>query len=546
MIAPNTRKSCETAALHYYQILSGEQDVPDEIQRHIADCQHCHRQIKLLQHQLDQLDKPGASLQEPSGRHKLVMKQYEYVDTEVTCSTARSFLPILGSVTFTTSVPTPITEHVDHCDPCRAELQQLTALEFDEKRSLHLAQLLTDTPMRDAVDCEKAASHIDDYVQLNFEKIDKEILHHLCTCPVCRDQIADARFRLINIMNSTGKPDTSLPCDSVTMNDLFDYTFAYAFDPGNDPYAKFRNALSDHVVHCPVCLRKMQRLHNTVHTMAIRPDSDIATVFHVKNTAQVSADELPFEVEVISREPAAAVEPVQAQTVRIPRRLHLSPLLKVAAVIVVALLVSMPFVFKTQPLSAVEYTQLRNTLTDVDNIAMVFYTGYQAEPVRQRWISRSLKLALFKNKGRAVLWDINRDQRITRDAATSQVTTQQLDSTQRSQLAGILDIPGILMPFETTGDMPASATWHQLDTPSADGLEIYELRWREESLSGRVIEKTWRTELDPADGLPTRIQWLEKTPDQSQPVLKLRIDITYPDSMEFESAIGQAGMANDH
>ncbi len=59
---------------------------------------------------------------------RLLRSHFDWVDKDVSCETARLFLPSMTCGSLNVRVPTPITVHLDHCAGCRGDFERLTAL----------------------------------------------------------------------------------------------------------------------------------------------------------------------------------------------------------------------------------------------------------------------------------------------------------------------------------------------------------------------------------------------------------------------------------
>jgi hypothetical protein len=310
MIAPNYNKLCAEAERHYYDFLRDETErsIPSEVIDHIMGCLYCREQMSQLEALLAEFkERPQTHMTQCQMASTAILKlHFSFVGKHVNCADARPFLPNLLAPTTQIRMPTPITAHIDNCDQCKEDSKKLQNLGLSHKQLIILSQLFADELDADETDCTTAREAIPAVAAMTFDRTDAKTLKHLSLCPKCRQELYKFRQIILErtkILNSENKAQKSIfPCSSVGANDVFDYCIPYGIDPTNDEYAKFRKSLTTHIVCCADCLDKIQQLHKTIYDIAERPESGIATVFHIDTTANVETESIyagfPVRVEM--------------------------------------------------------------------------------------------------------------------------------------------------------------------------------------------------------------------------------------------------------
>ncbi len=309
MIAQNHNSLCVEAKLHYYDFLCEESRglIPESVTNHIEQCQHCREQINQLKVVLSQTDgvKPEQG-QVSSAITTMLELHFAYIGKRVTCKTVRPFLPGLLDPALEIRIPTPITAHLDNCQKCREDLDTIRRLSLNRKQLCRLSQFLTEKPTDDSVSCSQARAAILCVAVMAFRETSAAVLKHLCTCPNCRKALYEYRESVLTDLYHSEKAQKEFPCEEVSASDIFDYCLPYGIDPAADQYAKFRESLTSHLNDCPVCLAKIQELHNILYGIAERLESEIVTIYHIDESDKAQtlgeSDDLyagfPISVEI--------------------------------------------------------------------------------------------------------------------------------------------------------------------------------------------------------------------------------------------------------
>lgn len=551
MIAPNYNKLCVEAERHYFDFLRGEaeQPVPGEVIDHIIGCHHCREQMSQLEAMLagcKELPETQAAQHEMATAAMLKL-HFSFVGKHVNCADAKPFLPNLLVPTTQIRIPTPITAHIDNCEQCREDSKKLQNLGLSHKQLMTLSELFADELDADEEDCAAARKAIPTVVAMAFGRTDAKILRHLSLCRKCRQELYEFRQTILGqtkIRHSRNETQKGIfPCPSVGAGDVFDYCIPYGIDPTSDEYAKFRKSLTTHVVCCDECLDKIQQLHETIYTIAERPESGVATVFHIDTTARVEAESLyagfPVRVEMAnsgSQEQPHIEEHEKVVKLR-PASKSIRPLLKIAIPAAAMLMLGIGLFFSVHTAKGIAIAQIYRAIDMVKNIHVSSFDPDNQKLVQEIWIGRNSGLYVVKTKNECTLHNISDRMQKTKDLGTGMIKQTSLDG---DVLAGIvtkihssLDI----MPFRTPTDIPAGAKWSEItDSELAvktGNTKVYELSWAENTYDGSTIQRSCRIVTDASVDLPQKIQLFKQSASDPGPVLESIMVIEYPGDEEI-------------
>src|SRR4030042_4373022 len=181
MISHNPDINCKNARLYYYDFLSREtrEGIPEVTLQHITQCQNCQTEVDNLKDLFVQADERFESEQsrKDSAVITLLKLHFEYAGEPVKCDTVRPFLASLADPVLHIRIPTPITAHLDKCQPCRDDLLTLLDLHLPHKYLCRLGQLLADKPIEDNMICSQARAAIPAVVSMAFHEPDTELLN---------------------------------------------------------------------------------------------------------------------------------------------------------------------------------------------------------------------------------------------------------------------------------------------------------------------------------------------------------------------------------
>jgi hypothetical protein len=560
MVAHDLNSLCRQAELYYYDFLYDESHslIPESIISHVEQCPYCQDQVHQLEVVLSQYKdmKPEES-QAKAAITTMLRLHFAHIGKDVTCKIARLFLPALLDPALGIRIPTPITAHLDHCQQCAQDLETIRCLNLSRKQSYRLSQLFAAKPTDDSVSCSQAHTAIMAFVSMAFNETNEQVLKHLCTCFYCRQVLYQYRETVhTDYLREKGGQKCPL-CDQVSIADIFDYVVPYGLDPAHDQYAKFRDSLTSHLRSCPVCLAKMQQLHNTVYGIIERAQSEIVTVYHVDESARAvgESDELysgfPIKVDVLS--PQHEIKAVQStptvnfadaskEKVSVLKR---KPLVKTAfAAAAAVLIVAALLLFLNMPTAkAVTIDQIYKAIEKVQNVYISKFVPDDAEPTEEKWISRPLNIYMAKTAKDLVLWDIVNKVRKAKQLGTDSVETTMLSDDIIAEMERKISSSLGLMPFPDISDVPPDAEWSRVIRNDVElvpkGTEVYDLIWNDEGYD-LVSSKKWRFFVDSETNLPNRIEVYRKTSLENKYILNLVIVVEYLSDSKMQAIIKKA------
>jgi len=550
MIAPNYNKFCAEAERHYFDLLrdEAERPVPSEVIDHIMGCLYCREQMSRLEAMLAGC-KERPQTQSQMATTAILKLHFSFVGKRVNCADARPFLPNLLAPTTQIRMPTPITAHIDNCDQCKEDSKKLQNLGLSNKQLMTLSELFADELDADETDCAAAREAIPTVVAMAFGLTDAKTLRHLSLCPKCRQELY--KFRQI-ILEQTKVPHSenetqksAFPCSSVGAKDVFDYCIPYGIDPASDEYAKFRKSLTTHIICCADCLDKIQQLHKAVYTIADRPESGVATVFHIDTTPNVDTENIyagfPVRVEMANLDSREQTHSEKFETAiklkSASKSNNFRPLLKMAIPAAAVLMVAVGLFINVHTAKGLGIEQIYRAIDMVKNIHISSFVADSQKPVQEVWIARSSGLYVIKTENECTLWNISNEVKKTKnlDTGTNEQASLNTDALAniKTRIYGSMNI----MPFRTPSDIPANARWSEITdselTVKTSNTKVYELSWAEKAYDGSTTQKSWRIFTDASTNLPQKIQWFKQSVSDPQPVLESIMIIEYPGDKEM-------------
>lgn len=276
MITGNENQ-CELAKEYYYDMLDPDtvDQVPEDIQDHIANCLHCVRRLAQLQLLLSDSDycnqKESTTIRPETARYFPL-----YEEQQVDCKMVKEFLPLLVDPELEIRIPTIVTVHLDQCPQCMQDFETLRSLKLNSKQLSTLTEFFLQSSFQNSFECSAVGKSIKAVAEMRFSQVSSDTLNHICLCKNCRTSLYNARLNMIEKVSKSEKP-ASFSCQAIVASDLFFYCLPYGLDPANDKDVKLRESLSSHLRKCPNCLEKMRHLHNTLYDIAERGKSGAAT-----------------------------------------------------------------------------------------------------------------------------------------------------------------------------------------------------------------------------------------------------------------------------
>jgi len=541
MIAPNPKLLCNQAESYYYDFLRKEtiKLIPESIVSHINHCATCQEQINQLRAVLIKSEEHLESDQREvsSAVTEMLKLHFAYIGKPVTCDIVKPFLPGLLDTALEIRIPTPITTHLDKCRQCSEDLEAIRKLSLSRKQLRRLSQLFAEKPAGSNINCTEAQSAIPSVVSIVFNETNAIILKHLCICPDCRGLLYQRREMALRGLPKTNIAKGRSLCNKISARDFFDYVVPYGIDPANDQYAKFRESLTSHLRTCPMCLAKMQQLHDTVFAIVERPESEVVTVYHIDESAKAKAvcetEELyagfPIRVEAMEQkdevkdeQPAPAFNIASAlkqKVSTINRKLTVKTIATVAAVI----LIGFALLLNITSAKAVTIDQICKAIEKVKNVHITSFVPSRKEPIQELWVSRTANTYLLKTEKELVLWDIDDALRKSKQVATGVTDTTPLSTEMtaevRDRIGGFLG----LVPFADLSIVPKDADWSPVAGESLEAtgdIEAHDLTWTEKAYDGSEVFRKWRVFVDPETDLPQRTEWYEKPTVDGEYILR--------------------------
>jgi hypothetical protein len=560
MIAFDPNSTCEQAKAYYYQYLSGDtkECVPTLMCGHIDRCSSCQAEVSRLKVILAEGEEHavGSAGQTNTAITTYLRFHFAYLRAFVGCNTLKLFLPSLAIPALEVSVPTPITVHLDNCKQCADDLEAIRQLKLTGKQLGRLGQLFAEEPRIDTNVCPKAQNAIASVGAMVFEGTSPAILKHLCVCPECRkllyEELKGRREKLPQNLEQS-----PIPCDAISPRDIFDYVIPYGIDPKHDAYAMFRESLTSHLINCPRCLHKMQKLHDTVYGILERHESGIITCYNINDSdrdlAVGSAEDMykdwPIEVQVFDK--SAEAETVEARDSSAvgdlaislkpkPKRklssLNIRPFIKPAAAAAAAILIAL-LLFNIPVAKAVDIGQIYKALGRIMNVYFVTFDVEKAEPTQEVWVSRALNIKMFKTETECLLWDFQAKSQKLKDLNTGSITTAEVDGSILMAVEENMKIPWGLLPSK----VHPNAKWQRVPDKDIEtavhDTEVYDLIWIEEKFASRK----WRGYIDSKTKLPKRVEWWLKLAEEEEYKLETFTQVSYPTTVEMKAVIKEAG-----
>ena len=543
MIKSDSNSTCSQALPHYYDYICGEAKelTPGKILEHINRCGHCQDEINRLKDELAKKNNCGEHkhTENDSVIVSSLKLHFAYINQHVSCHTVRPFLPALSIRDLEIRIPTPITAHIDNCPACSNDLETIKSLGLTHTQLHLLTQLLSGELHTGSVSCSEAKKSISSVASMNYQGISSGILRHLSTCPDCRELLYKARETMYRA--SLDKPPSSkLYCEKVGPIEIIDYVVPCSIDPEDEEYAEFRKSLVSHLRDCPVCLEKIQDLHNTVYNMVSRKESGIMTCFHVAESARdVSQpdpnalyDDWPVEVEVFHPKPKLKVSTLVLKRLTKP--------LAAAAVIILVL----SLFFTTTSAQAIDLSQIHQALQKITNIYITMFTPSQKEPVNEIWVSRTSNIYMSKAENQLFLWDLGKGTRKTRLHSTGAVEEAKVEGDNLVRLKNHANSSLGLLPFANISEAPKNAQWQQVTNAETEnefpGMVVYELIWTDKSYSGSLQYKKWRAYLNPDTSLLEKAEWYGKATEDDKYILESFVVVAYPNEDNIKVVIRDA------
>lgn len=482
-----------------------------------------------------------------SGLPEILSLHLHYNGKPVNCSITRSFLPTFLVESMRITVPTPITVHLDNCEQCRETLAIIKFLDLEDNHLRQLSMLFSYNLANNRISCSEAEAYIGNFVDLDWNGINTETLKHLSTCPDCQKKIYKTRQNKISDYRTGFDSSESLPCRSISFDDIFDYCYPFSTNSANDQHVKFNCDFIAHVRNCPDCLFKMQNLHRIISAIVLQPDSGILTKYNILESIESKAENgysgFPVEVEISKQKEDEKTEqkiPIgSANTLRKWfSKSRLKTLTQIAAAAVIILAVGLFFV-NLPSASAITIEKVYDAIAAINSVHIKSFIAGDDKPTQEKWVSRSLGLYMTKTGEDLVLRDVNNAVEKLKKGSFSSIIEAQLKPADSIELKQRIKSSFGLVPFEKTSTIPEDHTWEQLYLEGlGENIEVYELSWNQKSYTGGSHYKKWRVFLNKTTHLPQKIEYYEKIeglPDDYE-LVEIK-EVSYLDDAEMKSLI---------
>ena len=531
MIRPNLENICEHSKLYYYDYLFeiDQNEIPEHILSHIKQCEYCKSQIYQLKTALKQSEQTRPFVPKKSGTHiaNTLKNHFSYIDQETTCTLVKPFLPGMLDTSTQISIPTPITAHLDNCPECVRDLKTIDELGLNNANLVRLSSFLEDKKEENDITCKKAKSSIMAFVMMAFHEIDKDILEHLCTCKKCSKIIYKYRESIRNELLIENKAKPCFLSGKLSYNEIMEISIPYGLDVNNYKQSTAIQSRISHIRRCPFCLEKIQNLQRIISDIQKRPNSSTVTKYYLEEeNPQVSTDEskdiyqgFPVHVEISGAyEESASNSSSSINFTSALKNKILTPKSKLAfktgfaGIFIFAAILS--FMYISSPnAKALSLANLCESIENTNNIHISSFSTGQTEPVQEQWISRPLKMRIFKTRNDLSLWDIKGKSMVkkTLNSDISESETQIMSKEWLSNAEKSINSIQGFVPFYSISDIPSGAKWNKIDTESdaqnnPAESEIYELSYFSNTFGNSEYIK-FRFILKPDTNLPERIEF---------------------------------------
>jgi hypothetical protein len=563
MINADPNSTCEQAKGYYYQYLSGDtkECIPTQMLGHIDRCRSCQAEIGRLKDILaeDEKHDKRTTGQTTDAITTNLKFHFAYLGALVDCKTLKLFLPGLAIPVLEVSVPTPITVHLDKCQKCTSDLEAIRQLKLSDRQLARLGQLFAEKSRTDFHECTKAQNAIASVGAMAFENTSPEILKHLCACPECRQLLYENRKGRIETL--TQKLEQPLiPCDAASATDIFDYVIPYGIDP-DDGLPETRPSAS-HLINCPKCLDKMQKLHETVYGILERRESGIVTCFKLEEPAGSTAvggredlyEDWPIEVQVFDNSvKTGAIQATDTSAVgglavslkpNLKQKLsslNIRPFIKPAAAAAAIILAALLLFNAPTTARAVNLGQIYKALGRITNVYSVMFDVEKKEPTQKILVSQVSNVMLSISEKECVFYDIKNKSQNIKDLNTGLITTVKMDNHVRTKFQEMMKARWDLLPSDDIFKRYPDAKWERVPNENVESpipdTEVYDLMWTEKKFASRK----WRGYVDRKTHLPQRIEWWLKLAEEEEYKLETYTQVSYPTTVDMKAIIKKAG-----
>ena len=538
---------CELAKEYYYDMLDPDtvDQVPENIQDHIANCLHCVRRLAQL-HQLLS-DSAHCNHKEPTIIRQIstqLARHFPLHEAQVDCKMVKEFLPLCVDPGLGIKIPTIVTLHLDQCRQCNQDFETLRSLKLNSKQLATLAEFFSQGSFQNSFECSGVSKSIKAVAELRFGQVTADTLKHICLCKSCQNSLYNARLTMSEKVGGTEQP-ASFPCKTVGASDLFVYCLPYGLDPANDEHAKFRESLTSHLRKCVNCLEKMRHLHNTLYAIAERGKSGVVTCYELdspaKKTRSFDVDESyadrPIKVQVLNKSrPVPDIIPFPQRLKQKLLTINMKQFIKLGAVAAL-ILIAVALFFNAPVAKAVYLGQIYEAISEITNVCISSFVHGNTRPIQEVWVSRTFGFRLLRDSKSFVLWDYTNAIRKDKLFDNGTVQTRALSAEDVAKGKKALKSSFGLVPFSNITDIPKNSQWIRVVDDDVEaivpGTEVYDLSWPEK---GRWFRK-WRFFIEPTTNLIKRVECYQKAVFEHEYKLNSVLLVEYPSGSAIEAII---------
>jgi len=549
MVAFGPSMCCRDAEPYYYDYLCGlDADIPQPVADHIRRCADCGTQIRQLEAAIAESEAQDHWAQGDGDVLGALSLHFAHIGEDITCATAKSFLPLLLVPSLKIRIPTPVTVHVDHCHECSEDLEALGELELRPGQLARLSRLYAAISDSDSHMCRQVRAKTWAFACASFEGIDAEILDHMCVCPRCRRRVYRRRE---TILAGRQPGDTILGvglCSGISMADLFEWVVPYGrTGDGPEQATAEDEAMPSHLRTCPECIERMQVLHRTIYGIAERVDSGVATVYTTGAGVEASAGGAeslycgyPIHVAVAQRDPKPAVTRfgpiarIRAALGRAAANPQFRPAMRAAVIATAMVPLAILLLISIRPASGISVQQLSDTIKSIDNLHIMQYDGRGSRPVQESWIALGSGLVVLRDARSDTLYDVKRREKVIRHPGGGRIERAALT---QDELGGLETLVNSVLGLVLDG-VPSDRGLQPLAPDAAESIRqgsvVYELAWDGDSSNDLVVHFRLQVSLDPMTGLPDKTELSRRTPDDEQWQPMGTREFKYPTRQEME------------
>jgi hypothetical protein len=461
--------------------------INESVTEHLRHCKTCFQKLQLLHRAIFNIADRENSGVVTCYKLAPVIWDKDNPNAPIGCRTLRPYLPGFVDEPLGLMVPSSMAAHLMDCSQCMDDYTGIDSLDLHEYQLEHLGRLFAGISGDTGFHCKKAREHIENYVVFKFSEIAPEILEHLQLCPDCRREIQKRRQTMIDELSSEFVDD-GFNCRFIRNLDLFDCCF-----PSSDSAGRIYPVLTAHLGICQRCLKRVQRLYETVCEIADRAESGILTENNIpvpekekEGFAPIDSQYSQWPIRVWAKsetvvKTSTGILPFTEKIKEMASVVNLRNIKKTAAaaMIPVAVGLFLYFFFSMSPSIAMArtYSDVVSSVKKIVNVCIKKYKPGQTEPVRVEWISRSSNVIVQITDRQVLLFDLRNKVRRIKDLQTgtvqSDIMTENLFLKAHNLIESALDI----VPFEDLSDVPASE-WNQVDNKETNAGEVYDLTWQ--------------------------------------------------------------------